>query len=99
MSDRSAWERSADAEQRRRWGKARVPGCTCAFNFTCGACLAASQSDHNLEVLPAGKDQGESGGGDPPGDRTDEEQAQHEADDPHCTCNDCMASYANRLED
>lgn len=25
----------------KRFGKKRVPGCYCAYNFTCGACLRA----------------------------------------------------------
>lgn len=24
----------------KRFGKKRVPGCQCTYNFTCGACLA-----------------------------------------------------------
>lgn len=27
------------------------------------------------------------------------DQAAHEADDPHCTCNDCIESHARRLQD
>jgi hypothetical protein len=29
---------------------------------------------------------------------TDQDQAIHEAEDPHCTCNDCVAAHAARLE-
>lgn len=30
----------------KRYGKARVPNCTCTYNFTCGACLKAAPTSH-----------------------------------------------------
>ena len=31
----------------KRFGKSRVPGCTCTERFTCGSCLSAAPSWHN----------------------------------------------------
>lgn len=32
----------------KRFGKARVQGCLCDFNFTCGPCLTAVAPYHNM---------------------------------------------------
>jgi hypothetical protein len=36
--------RTEEPQMNKRFGKARVPGCRCETNFTCGPCLAAAAS-------------------------------------------------------